>query len=146
VGLTQLPTSGRVFIDTNVLIYVGETVTPWFDLVRPLFEAHERGELYLVASEIIVPEVLVLPLRAGDAELRRFYEMTLFGPDGMELLPVTLPVLLRAAELRASASLKTPDAIHLATVERHAADAFVTNDADMADVATVPTLLLHELG
>ena len=145
MGLTQMPTSGRIFIDTNVLIYVGEKITPWDSLVRSLFEAHGRGELQLVASEIIVPEVLVLPLRAGDAQLRRFYEMTLFGPDGIVLLPVTLSVLRRAAELRAMASLKTPDAIHLATAERHAADAFVTNDADMADVVAVPTLVLHDL-
>ncbi len=99
----------------------------------------------MVASEIIVSEVLVLPFRAGDARLRRFYETTLFGSDGMDLLPMTLPILRRAAELRAAASLKTPDAIHLATAEQHAADAFVTNDAGMADVADVPTLLLHQL-
>jgi predicted nucleic acid-binding protein len=44
----------------------------------------------------------------------------------MRLLPITRPILLEAARLRAATKLKTPDAIHAATAMDAGCALFVT--------------------
>jgi uncharacterized protein len=46
----------------------------------------------------------------------------------LQTLPMTQPVSLQAAELRAGFNLKTPDALHLACAQHHGFEALWTND------------------
>jgi len=60
----------------------------------------------------------------------------------LSVLPVTDEIAERAAILRASYGLKTPDAIQLATALISASDAFLTNDEGMPGIEGVQVLIL----
>ncbi|WIG54259.1 MAG: hypothetical protein OJF61_000045 [Rhodanobacteraceae bacterium] len=47
-------------------------------------------------------------------------------------LPISEPVYLQAAHLRARFGLKTPDALHLACAQHHRCEALWTNDNRLA--------------
>lgn len=56
----------------------------------------------------------------------------------VEPIPISRSMLVRAAELRATVrTLRTPDAIRLATAEHLGARWYVTGDADIPDMATM---------
>lgn len=56
------------------------------------------------------------------------YRNLLTGASDVRLAPITEAVLERAAEIRATTNLKTPDAIHAATALVEGRAVFITND------------------
>lgn len=140
----KIPTRGRVFIDANILIYAVETTPQWWPALRPLIEAAAVGEVELHASEIIVPEVLVVPLKEDDSQLLEAYRAALDNSERLRLWPVTRSILEVAASLRAMHGLRTPDAIHAATARAHGAEVLLTNDSKLARVPQLSTVLLGE--
>ncbi len=58
-----------VGLDTAPLIYFIEENHVYLPLVRPFFEAVDRGEFQVVTSVLTLTEVLVHPLRRGDHRL-----------------------------------------------------------------------------
>ena len=54
-----------VLIDTNVIIYLTDSVEPHVALSRRLFEIIERGDAQGVVSTVSVAEVMQGPLRKG---------------------------------------------------------------------------------
>lgn len=123
-----------VYLDTNPIIYLTEGNAAFKASITNLFAEFERAEARLITSELTLTEALVLPLRQGDVELVAVYER-LFD-ELIEALPVSREVLIMAARLRADTStLRTPDAIHLATAMLANADAFLSSDQG---IKTVP--------
>ena len=55
----------KVLIDTNVIIYLTDTVAPYDVLSRRLFEMIENGDVTAVISIISVGEVMQGPLKNG---------------------------------------------------------------------------------
>lgn len=85
-------------------------------------------QIQVVTSELTLMEVLVGAHRANDPALEADYQRTLGNPL-VRLWRIDRDVLGRAARLRASRpSLRTSDAVHLATAELSGCDVFVTND------------------
>ena len=127
---TALTTFGRgatVYLDTNPLIYVTEGNPAFKDQIASLFEALDAADARLVTSELTLAEVLVRPLRDQDTGLVEAYER-LFDTL-VEMQPVSREVLLLTAQLRAqTSSLRTPDAIHVATAKLVQASHFVSGD------------------
>jgi predicted nucleic acid-binding protein len=132
MGLT-VKAGATVYLDTNPLIYLTEGNPAFKASIEKLFTEFEKAQAQFVTSELALTEVLVHPLRNHDAALVAIYERlfdTLVQP-----LPVSREVLIYAAQLRADTpSLRTPDAIHLATATLAKADAFVSGDAGIKDV------------
>jgi predicted nucleic acid-binding protein len=54
-------------------------------------------------------------------------------------------IAIKAAELRAKYSLKTPDSIQLATAIQYNADYFLTNDLRLKLVNEIKSITLNEL-
>ena len=129
MGAMTLPVSGLVYIDTMTLIYTVERYRAYWPLLEPLGRAATTKTIEIVTSELTLMETLVGPLKSGNAALLTAFEQAVLGTD-MRLLPITRATLREAAQLLATTKLKTPDAIHAATVRQSGCVLFVTNDHD----------------
>ncbi len=116
--------------DADVLIYAADPGHPLGEKVAALFPAGPvagpgPAPRAGVGSVLLVPEVLSKPLRDGDAQAARKLSEFLARLD---LRPVDRATAEQAAILRARYSLRTPDAIHLATAIGMGAHRFITNN------------------
>lgn len=110
--------------DADVLIYAIITDHPLGVRVRRLFTASDSNIVGL-GSMLLVPEVLIKPMRFGAteevADLRR-----LLGR--LDLRPVSDAITEAAVDLACRCGLETVDAVHLATALLAGADRFITNN------------------
>ncbi|MDY6783451.1 MAG: PIN domain-containing protein [Cyanobacteriota bacterium] len=102
----------------------------------------QEKEVRIISSELTLMEALVLPLRNRNRLLIDTYEQ-LFAR--VELVPISQTLLKRAAQLRATTRLKTPDAIHAATAQSSGCTLFLTNDRGFRNVPTLPVTILSEV-
>lgn len=119
---------GPVGLDTSIFIYFIEEHPRFMRVLRPLFEAIDRGAIGAVTSGVTLMEVLVVPYRAGDEPLATRYEALLTGSRGLRMIELDRQVLRSAAMLRASLRLKPPDALQLAAALAAGCRSFLTND------------------
>jgi predicted nucleic acid-binding protein len=144
VGTLTLPSSGLVYLDANPIIYSVEKHPVFGPLLQPLWHAAQAKSIDVISSDLVLMEVLIGPLKSGDAALERAYEQALFGTD-MGLLPITHLILREAAKLRTTTKLKTPDAIHAATASNASCVLFVTNDSGFRGTPGLPVVILNDL-
>jgi predicted nucleic acid-binding protein len=135
-----------VGLDTSPLIFFIEKHETYADVVRPFFQAVDGGEIHVVTSTVTLLEVLVHPVRHGDEALAHEYNDILLTSANISIFPLTPATAQVAAELRAEHSLKTPDAIQLATSITHGATAFLTNDRDFGKIPGLEIIKLRDLG
>ncbi|MBI4915182.1 MAG: PIN domain-containing protein [Acidobacteria bacterium] len=145
MGLVDDLIGGPVALDTSLFIDLIEEEATFFPVVEPVFAAIADGRLTAVASALTLLEVLVVPLRHGDAELARRYEALLTRSRGLELVEVSRAILRDAAVLRAASGVRTPDAIQLATALAHRCPAFLTNDRQLPALPGLRVLQLADL-
>lgn len=145
MGLIEALAEGPVALDTCVLIYYVEEHPTYARLLAPLFAAVDEGARTAVCSELALAEVLVAPYRKRRRDLAMAYEQHLTRGRGLRLLPIDRSVLRGAAWLRATATVKTPDAIHLATAMAAKAGTFVTNDREFPRPLGLRILQLRDL-
>jgi predicted nucleic acid-binding protein len=81
-----------------------------------------------VTSAVTLLEVLVVPYRAGNLALATRYEALLTRSRGVLVREIDHAQLRAAAQLRAVAGVRTPDALQLAAALAEGCTAFVTND------------------
>lgn len=110
-----------------------------------MLEAVAQGRTGAVASELVLLELLVAPLKTGSQDVADEIELALLHFPYLQLTPVTRAVLVRAADIRARYGLRTPDAIMLATAVESGATLAVTNDSAWRKVDEIEVLLLRDL-
>lgn len=144
MGLAEL--EGQVVgLDTAPLIFFFEDRHPYADLLEPLFRSLDDGNTQIVTSMITVTEVLVHPLKKGNEKLASEYLDILLSHPQVLTVPVSSTIAQQAAEFRAHHSLKTADAIQLATAMVSKATAFLTNDRDFGEVPGIKIFHLRDL-
>lgn len=143
MGLIEDLGAGPVALDTVLFIYFIEENPTFLPLVEPLFEAVEAGRIEAVTSTITLLETLAVPYRAGNQILADQYEALLARSRHLRLIELDHSVLRTAAQLRAHARLKTPDALQLAAALAGGCTSFVTNDRKLPGI---PGLRIIELG
>ena len=134
-----------VALDTPVWIYHFEASAPYGRAADSVLEAIAQGRVGAVASELLLLELLVAPLKKGAQDAADEIELTLLHFPHLQLAPVTRSVLVHAAELRARHGLRTPDAIMLATAVESGATLAITNDEAWHKVTGIEVLLLGDL-
>lgn len=120
---------GLIYLDTCILIYLYES-GPHTSIVKTRL-ANEQIHHFAI-SPLVRMECLVGAMKKSDLRLQQTYE---HGLDGITTLPITNLTYTRAARLRATYGLKTPDALHLATAEIHGCVALWTNDNRLASAS-----------
>jgi predicted nucleic acid-binding protein len=144
VGRLIPPSTGLTYIDANIVIYRVEQIEPYLSASTPLWEALDDGRCRVATSELTWLEVLVKPLRERNADIRAYFELVLFKSN-LERYKIDLNVLERAADLRASYRLKTPDSIHAATALLLNAVSFVTNDKSFRNIPGLNAVILDDI-
>jgi predicted nucleic acid-binding protein len=135
-----------VGMDTAPLIYFIEENPTYVKFVDPFFEAIERNEVTVVTSMVTLLEVLVVPIRLKKDSLSKKYRDLLFKSKGLSTVPVTQEIAEEAARLRSIySSMRTPDAIQIATAMKERASCFLTNDARLPSLSGLKMLQLDEL-
>lgn len=118
---------GLIYLDSCLLIYAVEDHPQFGGRVLTALARENPGRF--ATSPLAVMECLVKPMRTVDLVLQRRYEEAL---QQLEQLPMPSEVYMRAAQLRARFTLKTPDALHLACAQHHGCEALWTNDDRLA--------------
>jgi hypothetical protein len=86
LGSIALPASGSIYLDANSLIYAVEKKAPYWSLLQPVWQAVAAGGFRFATSSLALLEVLVMPIRQGDAALVATYENSApFGGHGSDL-------------------------------------------------------------
>ena len=145
MGELTLPESGSVYLDSNGFIYSIERIDPYRSILDTLWLTISAGKVKVVTSELTLLEVLVKPLKFGDATIATLYRTVLKHTPDVQMLPISQNVLEAAAGLRATLGLKTPDAIHVATALLHKSTLFLTNDNAFRRIADLNVRVLSEL-
>ena len=123
-----IPTGSTVLFDTSAFVYFLEHHPRYHRPASDVFRRVERGELLGCASVLILAELLVPLHREGEASRARGLSSVVRSMPNLQVVDVAASVAERAASLRARHSLRTPDALHVATGLERGAQWFVTND------------------
>ena len=133
-------------MDTSPVIYFVEKHSVFGPIVAEIFRRFEIGPLMGVASALTYTETLTKPLSAGDGVLIRSYRHLLSRAPGIICPSLGRETAERAAQLRASYRLTTPDALHIAAALSARCDAFLTGDIALKRVAAeIQVLVVSEL-
>lgn len=143
MGQLNIPSSAVVYVDTPIVIYSVEFNPDYWQLLQPLWAKLQANEISIVSSELTLMECLVVPLRNGNTLLIDTYEQLLSSQ--ISLVPISQTILKNAAQLRATTSLRTPDAIHAATALSQGCTLFLTNDSGFRNVPNLSVVILSEV-
>ena len=134
------------YLDTNIFIYFLEDYAPFAPSLAPLFHEIESGRQPSITSALTLAEVLVAPFRAKDAAAIKAYQEALKSRRGFTLVPVTEPILVESARVRAEySSLRLPDAIYFATAALSGCSVFLTNDRRFSSGLGIEVVVLSNL-
>lgn len=91
-----------------------------------------------MASTLVLTELLVPAFRVEDSSKAKEVFRLLAHFPHLQLVEVTANIAFDASRIRAKTSLRTPDALHLATALVSQADWFVTNDKAFSTLPNLP--------
>jgi uncharacterized protein len=114
---------GLIYLDSCLLIYLVERHPSWHGRIVAAISA--APDAIFAISPLVKLECLVGPMRRGDLATEHAFQ-TLFAR--LVLLDMPEGVWVDAARLRAQFGLRTPDALHLASAQRHGCAGLWTTD------------------
>ncbi len=136
---------GLLYVETAPFIYFVERHPTYIERMRAVFQ-HVHPEITpVITSAITLTEVLTLPIKLKQQHYHHEYREMLLNTEAISTLPVDAFIAEQAAHFRAKYSLRTPDALHIATAVSAACEAFLTNDLALKRVTEVHVLVLDEL-
>jgi len=144
MGLADELRGTRVCIDTAPFIYFIEKDPKYLEIVRPVFAEIDAGNIEALTSTVTLLEVLVHPFKTNDESLAENYREILLQAEGLTTFEISHEISELAARLRASYSIRTPDAIQIAVAIIYGADTFLTNDAQLKKVKELKVLTLED--
>jgi predicted nucleic acid-binding protein len=122
--------ASRLYVDSNVLIYMIEGLEPYAGLAARTFEIAGRSGALMATSELTAAECMIRPFREKNWKLIRSYERLFENRGDLALLAADYGVIKMAAELGGAHRLKLVDAIHVATAVAAGCEIFLTNDKE----------------
>jgi predicted nucleic acid-binding protein len=123
--------SGKtVLIDSNIIIYLTDSVSPYVALSRRLFEMIETGEVSALISIISVGEAMQGPLKKGLDQAAREVKDYLLNFPNLSCEPVTNRILdMIGNDKRIQWSkLRTVDSLIIASALKNKAAKIISND------------------
>lgn len=135
----------RVALDSNVFVYLFESSGPSTERAVAVVNAISGRRIVGVISSVVVTEVVVGPVLAGNDAMGERYVDALRSIENLHIVPVTVEIAAEAAFVRARTGLTLADALHLATARTAGASILLTNDRRIRPTAKLEVLQLDEL-
>ena len=125
-----------LLIDTNIIIYLTDSVLPYEALSRRLFEMIEMGGVSALISIISVGEVMQCPLKKGSDQTALEVKDYLLNFPNLVCEPVTNRVLdINANDKRINWSkLRIFDSLLIASALENNVDKIISNDIHFKQV------------
>lgn len=136
----------KIGLDTVVFIYALEGNKKFGESTKQIFIAIEKGECRGFASDLVLAELMVKPLRDGKPKIAEEYALELPNFPNLAFIAPTRDIIINAAKLRSKTNLKLIDALHLATALNAGCQIFITNDAAIkCNIPSMDIWLLSEI-
>jgi uncharacterized protein len=135
----------RIALDANAFLYLFETPGPLARATGAILDAAELGKVTAIVSTMVLAEIAVGPVTAGDETLVERYADSVRGARGVQVVPLTAEIALDVGIIRGRHRLQIPDAVHLATARHAGATAIVTNDERMPPLPRLEIVRLSDL-
>ena len=120
----------NILVDTNIIIYLTDNISPYASLSRVLFEMVESGSVFAYFSIVSIAEVLQGPLRKGMKQRAldvRDYLMNFPNSDCQEINRGVIDHIGDDKQIDWS-KLRTLDSLIIASGLVNQVDVFVSND------------------
>jgi len=131
-------------IDTMFFIYLFEKNKKYFSIIKELFDLIEKEKILAVTSMITPIEILSTPNIENYPEKQRLYLSFFKKMKNLKVIEIGWSLVEKASDYRRKFSLRTPDAIQLATAIDSHAKVFLTNDSRFKKIKEIPVLILDE--
>ena len=120
----------KVLIDSNIIIYLTDTIQPYDALSKELFTMVEEGKAEAVISIISVAEVMQGPIKAGKADIAIEVKDYLFNFPNCQCRHLTYDVLEKIGnDDRINwKALRSIDSMIIASGLYSEVDLFISND------------------
>ncbi|RJP27760.1 MAG: PIN domain-containing protein [Candidatus Omnitrophota bacterium] len=143
MGLIDQIQGKRIYLDTNIFVYLFEEFAPYVSLLRPLIEQIENGDFHSVTSELTLAESLVKPIQDNNTTWQEVYKQGIQTSPTLSVCPINREILIKAANIRAQHIVKLPDAIHMATAVLSGCETFLTNDRQIKSIDGMKAVYLE---
>ncbi len=132
----------KIFWDTNLFIYLIEETPNSFEEVISLRKAMLKNGDRLATSTLTIGEVLVKPIQEKATALIEQYKKLFYSPS-IEMISFSEAAAEKYAEIRATHTIKPPDALQLSCAFIAKTDTFVTNDSRLSsrDIAGIRNII-----
>ncbi len=136
----------KIALDTVVFIYALEGNDQFGRCAEQIFLAIEKGKCKGFASDLVLAELMVKPLREEKPEIAEEYASELPNFPNITFLSPDRDIIISAAKLRGKTNLKLIDALHLATAIKRGCQIFITNDNVMkCNISQIDIWLISEI-
>jgi predicted nucleic acid-binding protein len=132
-------------LDTAPFIYFIEDVSPYADLLEPVFSLLESHAVRAVTSTVTVAEILTKPFTDKNFSLADEMKFTLSAFSSLSIVSIDEKLAEAATLLRTRYTIRLPDALQVAAAIQGQATLFLTNDKRVKKVDVVEVLVLSEL-
>jgi predicted nucleic acid-binding protein len=131
-------------LDTAPFIYYIEDVTPYADLLDPVFSLLENHALRAVTSTVTFAEILTKPFAGKNFSLADEIKFTLKSFSSLSVASIDEKLAEAAALIRARHAIRLPDALQIAAAIQGEATLVITNDKRLKKVDGVEVLVLSD--
>lgn len=120
----------KVLIDSNIIIYLTDTIQPYDALSKELFTMIEEGKAEAVISILSVAEVMQGPIKAGKADIAIEAKNYLVNFPNCQCLNITYNVLEKIGkdDKITWKALRSIDSLIIASGLYSEVDLFISND------------------
>jgi predicted nucleic acid-binding protein len=136
----------KVLIDSNIIIYLTDTIRPYDALSKELFAMIEEGKAEAVISILSVAEVMQGPIKAGKADIAIEVKNYLVNFPNCQCLNLTYDVLEKIGnDDRINwKALRSIDSLIIASGLNSEVDLFISNDRHFINALPAEILFSFE--
>ncbi len=131
-------------LDTAPFIYYIEEITPYADLLDPVFNLLETHALRAVTSAVTLAEILSKPFADKNFALVDEIKFAIKSFASLSVVTIDEKLAEAAALIRAHYTVRLPDALQIAAAIHGGATLFLTNDKRMKKVDALEILVLSD--